>query len=162
MKNVVTEITLRPGCEADREFLYDLLKRALGPHIEATYGPWDESWQRSHFLATTIPTAHEIIESQGSPIGCLLLEERPESLELHRILILPEHQNRGIGASLVREILSAAVRKNKSLRLQVFRVNHPGIRFYQRLGFQSLGETETHLIMEHAVQQGVGADRPTQ
>jgi ribosomal protein S18 acetylase RimI-like enzyme len=149
--NVRAEITRRQGCEADREFLYDLLKRALGPHIEATYGPWDDNWQRRHFLETTTPSAHEIVESQGCPIGCLLIEEHPEALELHRILIVPENQNRGIGSSLMRQILSAAIRKNECVRLQVFRANHPGIRFYQRLGFQSVGETETHVIMKHAV-----------
>jgi len=148
---VEAEIVRRPGCEADREFLYELLARALGPHIEAAYGAWDEGWQRRHFLETTVPSAHEIVESRGTPIGCLLVEETPQLLEVHRIFILPEHQGRGIGARLMREILAAATRESKCVRVQVLRVNHAGIRFYERLGFQRRGETATHLILDHRV-----------
>ncbi|MEE2664305.1 MAG: GNAT family N-acetyltransferase [Myxococcota bacterium] len=104
--SATNEIVRRPGSEQDRELLYTLLERALGPQIERTYGPWDESWQRQHFLETSDPTAHEIIELAGQPIGCLLLEERPECLELHRIFLFSEQQNRGIGAGLLREVLS--------------------------------------------------------
>jgi GNAT superfamily N-acetyltransferase len=145
------EIARRPGLDTDREFLYQLLRSALGPYVEATYGPWDEDWQRGHFVATTVPRAHEIVEFRGIPIGCLLIEERPDSVELHRILIVPEHQSRGIGASLMDEILFAAAQQNKRVRLQVFRVNQRGIRFYQRLGFRPVDETATHVVMEHVV-----------
>ena len=46
--NVTQEITRRLGSDSDREFLYVLLRRSLGPHIEATYGQWDKAWQREH------------------------------------------------------------------------------------------------------------------
>jgi len=36
------------------------------------------------------------------------------------------------------------------VRLRVFRVN-PARRFYERLGFVTTGETETHVLMEHPV-----------
>ena len=147
---MANEISRRPASEADREFLYDLLRESLGPHIEATYGPWDEKRQRRSFLETTDLIEHEIVELDGASIGSLHVEEHQDSFELHRIFILPENQNRGIGTRLVREILSAAASKNKSVRLQVFRVS-PAIRFYHRLGFQDVGETETHVLMEHAV-----------
>jgi len=44
--SATNEIVRRPGSEQDRELLYTLLERALGPQTERTYGPWDESWQR--------------------------------------------------------------------------------------------------------------------
>ncbi len=144
------EITRRPGSDLDREFLYALLRRSLGPHIEATYGRWDEAWQREYFLKTTDPSKHEILESNGEAIGCLLVEERPQSLQLHRILLLPEHQNRGIGARVMQQLMARASSQGKAFRLQVFRVN-PAVHFYERLGFKRIGETETHFLMEHAV-----------
>ncbi len=145
-------ITRRQASESDRELLYDLLKRALGPHIEATYGPWDEGWQRQNFSETTDPAAHEIVELNGEPIGCLLVTKHADYIELDRVFVLPEHQNCGIGAGLVREVLDAAVRDGKVVRLQVFRMN-PAVRLYERLGFVRVGETETHVIMSHAAQR---------
>ena len=142
-------ITHRPGSDSDLEFLYLLLKRSLGPHVEATYGPWDEQWQRTRFLETTDPSEHRVVEFNGQPIGCMLVEETSEALQLHRVLLLPEHQNRGIGSTLVHELVERAVDRGKPVRLQVFRVS-PAVRFYARLGFRPVGETETHVLMEYA------------
>ena len=143
------ETTRRSGRVSDRDFLYHLLVRALRPHIEATYGPWDEQWQRARFLETTEPARHEIIEVAGEPIGAMLVEERDQCLELHRILLLPEYQSQGIGGRLMRDLLSEAARGGRAVRLQVFRVS-PAVRFYERLGFARVGETETHVTMEHS------------
>lgn len=144
------QITRRPGSDSDREFLYTLLRRSLGPHVEATYGAWDEAWQREHFLASSDPRRHEILEADGEPIGCLLLEEgEPDLLRLHRIFLLPEHQNQGVGTRVMRELLSAASSQGKAVRLRVFRVS-PAVRFYERLGFRRVGQTPTHVLMEHA------------
>lgn len=136
-------IRLRPGVEGDRERLYTLLRRALGPHVEAIYGPWDDAWQRRRFDETTDPTAHEIVEQGGEAVGCLLAESTPEALVLHRIFLLPEVQGRGLGSRLVRELQAGA----QVIRLQVFRES-PAVRFYERLGFRRLGETDTHVRME--------------
>lgn len=136
----------RPATADDRDFLYELIRRSLGPHVEATYGAWDDGWQRQHFQETTDPATHEIVERDGCSIGCLCVEEGESELELQRILLLPEHQNQGIGAALMRSVLDAAARSGKSVRLQVFRVS-PAIRFYERLGFRRIAETATHVVM---------------
>lgn len=149
------EITRRAGTEADREFLFELLKRSLGPHIRATYGAWNEAWQRRRFLETSDPTAHEIVESEGAAIGCLLVEESVGAVALHRVFLLPEHQNRGIGTELVSELLRAASRRGKPVRLRVFRVS-PAVRLYERLGFRRVGLTDTHLLMEHPARPAAG------
>jgi ribosomal protein S18 acetylase RimI-like enzyme len=145
----VPRIARRPGRESDRAFLHALHRRALGPWIEATYGPWDEDWQREHFRRTTRPEAHEILEHDGEPIGCVLVSDRGSHLELERIELLPEHQGRGIGAEMVGSLLATARDRGVPVRLQVFRES-PAVRFYERLGFRRTGETETHVRMEHA------------
>jgi hypothetical protein len=38
--NVKEEITLRVAKPEDIEFLFSLLKAALGPYVEQTYGAW--------------------------------------------------------------------------------------------------------------------------
>ena len=142
-------LTRRSATESDREFLFQLLKLALGPHIEAVYGPWDESWQRRHFERTTDVFSHIVLELDSASIGCLFVEEDDSSLLLHRILLLPEFQNQGLGSAVVSEILEAARRSRRSVRLQVFRGN-PARRLYQRLGFSVVGESDTHVMMEYA------------
>ena len=141
------ETIRRPGSPEDREFLFVLLRRALGPQIEETYGPWDEEWQRRHFLDTTDPTEHEILESDGTPMGCLLFSETPDELWLNRIFLLPEYQNQRIGTRIMEQLISAASARGQVLRLQVIRTS-PAFRFYERLGFRTVGETETHLLLE--------------
>jgi len=141
------DLRKRPATDADAEFIFECIKRALGPHVIATYGPWDEDWQRKNFSRTTDPRSHEIIEVSARPAGCLFVEDCDACLELHRILLLPEFQNRGVGTRLIRELLSEALATRKRVRLRVFRVN-PARRLYERLGFRVVGENRTHVSME--------------
>jgi len=140
------EFVRRPGTQADAEFLFDCMKGALGPYVIATYGVWDERWQRDHFTRTTDPEAHEILEIAGSPVGCVLVQEDEAYVDLHRVLLLPPFQSRGIGTRVVRQVLSSARSRGKQTRLQVFRVN-PARRLYERLGFAVVSQTKTHYIM---------------
>jgi ribosomal protein S18 acetylase RimI-like enzyme len=143
------QITLRRATADDLEFLFTLLEAALGPYVEQTYGPWQEDDQRRRFFATTRPETHEVVELGGRPIGCLKVERQAEQIRLQRVFLLPEHQSRGIGERLVRDLLDDARSAGLPVRLRVFKVNHPAQRFYRRLGFAVTGETDTHVLMQH-------------
>lgn len=66
------------------------------------------------------------------------LEE--ESIELERIYIRKEFQNRGLGKHLLEEIITIAKHKNTtSLWLGVWEHNLDAIRFYERLDFVKFG-----------------------
>jgi GNAT superfamily N-acetyltransferase len=156
---VTEEISLRIATAKDLEFLYSLLKAALGPYVEQTYGPWHEEEQRDRFFEFTKPEAHQIVESDGQPIGCLNIEWLPDEVKLKRVFLLPAFQKRGIGSRLVRQVLSEAKLAGLPVRLRVFKVN-PAQRLWQRLGFRVSGETDSHILMEHAAQQGAPADEP--
>ena len=142
------EISLRPATQEDVEFLFSLLKAALGPYVEQTYGPWSEDEQRARFFEFKKLDAHQIVELGGHPVGCLHVEWVPGEVKLHRVFLMPESQNCGIGSQLVRQVLSEAKSANLPVRLRVFRVN-PAQRLWQRLGFVVTEETETHILMEH-------------
>jgi len=144
------EITLRVAAKEDLEFLFSLLRASLGPYVEQTYGPWKDEEQRTRFFASTDPATHRIIELDGRPVGCLAVRWLPDQVKLDRILLLPAHQNRGIGTHLVREVVAKAGVAGLPVRLRVFRVN-PARRLFECLGFVATGETETHVLMEHAV-----------
>jgi ribosomal protein S18 acetylase RimI-like enzyme len=64
------------------------------------------------------------------------------------MFILPEYQSRGIVAACMMRIIEDAAVSGLPVRLQVLKVNKRAVVFYQRLGFRSIGESGTHVIME--------------
>ena len=77
--------------------------------------------------------------------GSFLNEEDPTQAKLISMWTAPTHRQRGIGRSLVNEVLAWADRRNAgTLVLMVTSVNHPAILFYQRLGFTRTGRTEPY------------------
>lgn len=144
-----TSITLRRATHDDAEFLFSLLRAALGPYVEETYGPWDEADQRARFFAANPTETHEIVEADGRPIGCLDVRRLDDQLKLNRVFLLPEFQRRGIGSRLLADVLTEADTAGLPVRLRVFQVN-PARNLYTRLGFRVTEETATHLVMERA------------
>ncbi len=142
------QLRLRTARADDLEFLFELLKRALGAYVEATFGAWKEEEQRERFFATTDPETHQVVELAGRPIGCLKVTRKVEEIRLQRVFLLPEFQGRGIGTHLVEALLAEAREAGLPLRLRVFRVN-PAQELYRRLGFEVVGETETHILMAY-------------
>src|SRR5688500_15708092 len=88
------QFNLRPASEDDREFLYALHCRTMRDVIEKTWG-WDEAWQRRDFDRRFREYAVSIIEGDGQAVGGLLLERKPDSLYVHEVQVLPEHQGQG-------------------------------------------------------------------
>ncbi len=62
---VANEMTRRRGTSEDMEFLFELLRRALGPHVEATYEPWDDDWQRRNFWEKPAPRTTRFWNPRG-------------------------------------------------------------------------------------------------
>jgi GNAT superfamily N-acetyltransferase len=140
-------VRLRPGRPSDLDFLRELQAVSMRPHVERVYGRWDPEEQRARFDASTDPTAHEIVELGGEPVGCRLVRRHPDALELVRLYLLPAFQNRGLGTRLVEELAREADASGLPVRLRVLRGN-PAERLYRRLGFEATGRTAAHQSME--------------
>jgi ribosomal protein S18 acetylase RimI-like enzyme len=130
----VTEYVLRRASADDSVALYALHRAALGSYIIAIYGPWDDSAQRSFHRAWFDPDRLWVIESGGQLIGVLDYTFHDDHVELRRITIHPDYQNRGIGTSVLTDLLARADERGLPTTLEVFDVN-PAIRLYERLGF---------------------------
>ena len=139
-------VSLRPATPRDMEFLHRVHREAMRPHVERTWGAWDEADQRRRFDESTDPATHEIIEFEGAPVGCQWVRRHSDAFELVRLYLLPEFQGRGIGTQLVSALCEKAARQGLPVKLRVMRVNEAQ-RLYRRLGFAVVGETETHLLM---------------
>ena len=67
------------------------------------------------------------------------------TLEIGNICVKPEHQNKGIGTAILKEIIFE--NKGKNIKLQVFKINEKAIKLYERMDFEKVEETKTHYIM---------------
>jgi ribosomal protein S18 acetylase RimI-like enzyme len=73
---------------------------------------------------------------------------RPEdSVFLLDIILKPENRNSGIGTTLMQDILDAADKSGKAIRLYVEKFN-PAFSLYRRLGFTVIDDTGVHYHME--------------
>lgn len=141
-----SEAYLRPATEADRGFCWQLLEQAMRPHVEATWG-WNEADQLSRFNGSFEPGGRQIIELRSRPIGALHIDAAGSPVRLINIQILPAFQRQGHGTAVIRAVLHQA--GGRPVRLQVLKVN-PAKALYERLGFGTVGQSETHWHMLHS------------
>ena len=141
------EIRLRQATVADAEFLYALVERTMRGYVETIWGSFSEEYNRKQVAQQIASGIYSIVELGGSDVGALAVERHDTHIQLAQIYVLPEHQNRGIGTSLVRDLVGEARRSGKPLRLRVLSVN-PARALYEREGFRVTSETPERFFME--------------
>jgi GNAT superfamily N-acetyltransferase len=83
----------------------------------------------------------------ASTVGWMTLARDAEGLDLDQIYLAPEHQGKGVGTILVRDIICQAASAGPPLRLSTAKIN-PARRLYERLGFFVVREDEYKVYME--------------
>jgi ribosomal protein S18 acetylase RimI-like enzyme len=116
--------------------------------VVATWGQWDEAWQQDYFRQHFDCSVRQVIHLDDDPIGFLDVAYRADHVFLAAIEIAPEHQCRGFGTSLIRDVLGKATELHLPVRLQVLKVNKRARALYERLGFVETGRTDTHYLMQ--------------
>ncbi len=137
---------LRAATEADRDWLYELNRAAMRDYVVATWGEWNETFQRERFASSFAPERFQVIVVDGLDVGLLQVTRDAERIRLAEIELLPEHQSRGIGSEVIRDLIEEARAAALPLELQVLKVN-PARALYERLGFAVYDETDTHHLM---------------
>lgn len=156
------EVTRRFATDEDIELLFEINRAALKDQVRANFGSWNDDFQRSMFWQSTEPSSHQLFYCGSQAVGFWFVRRDNDEIYLERLSLLPEFQNRGLGSSLVRELIADASASKRPLRLQVFLTNRAR-RLYERLGFRIVRGTDTHYHMEFS---GIGlefaclADRP--
>lgn len=89
----------------------------------------------------------QVIEVEGRPAGLWKLWRRPDAWWILQVQLMPEYQNRGIGAALISGLLAQARDAATPVKLKVLRAN-PARCLYERLGFVVVGDDEHGLEME--------------
>jgi GNAT superfamily N-acetyltransferase len=140
--------SVRPATADDIDALFVIHRAALGEYVAAMWG-WDDALQLKFFREHFRPELRSVIQVRDRLIGFLDVAERDGCIWLGNIEIEPEYQGKGIGTAIIQELIERARAMGAPLKLQVLKVNRRAEALYSRLGFSQIGETATHLLMEH-------------
>ena len=144
-----TDIRLREAIAADAEFIYRVVETTMRGYVEQTWGTFSEETNRENIAKLIASRNYSIIEANGTDAGVFAVEREETHIQLAQIFILPAHQNRGIGTTLVRKLIAEASAAGKPLRLRVLSVN-PARRLYEREGFRATWITPQRYYMERS------------
>lgn len=136
---------LRQATDVDYDFLYRLHVAAMRDLVAHVWG-WEDQRQEQFFADHFDPAYSRIVSVDSVDVGVIAVAWSAVDAFLANIEILPEYQGRGLGAALMRGIIAEADARNLPVRLQVLKINLAR-RLYERLGFVTTGETETHVLM---------------
>jgi ribosomal protein S18 acetylase RimI-like enzyme len=103
--------------------------------------------QHLHYRTHYTDAEYSIILENGTPIGRLYVNTRPEDLRIMDIALVPEARGRGIGGMLLQQLLDRAGAEGKSVSIHV-EINNPALRLYERLGFRQLDERGPYYLLE--------------
>jgi GNAT superfamily N-acetyltransferase len=143
----MVDLVLRKTTAVDSEFAYQTKKGAFRVYVEQVWG-WDEDEQRAMHQRRFDTQDFQIINVCGSDIGILSVIRQSDCMKVNQIYIIPEQQGRGISTACTVHVMDDAAALKFPVRLQLVKINHRAISFYQRLGFISTGKSDIHVLME--------------
>ena len=150
MRPEQTELALRRAVAEDAEFVFRVVETTMRDYNEMQWGAFDVEGNKKVIDERIAAGTFEVIRFEGADIGVLRVERHESHIQLDQLFILPSHQNRGIGARVVRDLAREARAAKKPLRLRVLEVN-PARRFYEREGFRVVATTPGRIHMELSV-----------
>lgn len=147
------KIRLKERRPEDDEWLFQLHKQAMYPHIVSLYGKWDEAREKEYFEDESKMARYKLVLSNEEKVGAINFLADGSKIKVNRIEVLPEHQDKGIGSAVLDELINQARQENKNIELRVFKHN-PAKKLYERKGFQTYEEDETHYYLRYQVWAG--------
>ena len=138
--------TLRSATPADRDFLWTLHEAAMRPYVDATWG-WVDAEQKQMFDRNFDPAKQQIVEADGSDAGMLSVKETTEEIWLAAIELHPHFQGRGLGTEIICSLLGRGAAVGKPVTLRVLHTDPRARALYERLGFRSYRESDTHTYL---------------
>lgn len=143
------EVKRRPAEVSDRVVARAIHHRAFRAVVERQFGRWDDAQQDGFFDAEWRRHPHELVLVDGQVVGYVAVEHLADQVVVHNLVLDPAAQGRGIGTSLLGEVVEDALETRRPVRLQVLHAN-PAVTLYRRLGFIEIARTPTHLLMERS------------
>jgi GNAT superfamily N-acetyltransferase len=152
-------VETRPATRDDLAFAFATLRDAMRDSVEATWGAWDDDHQHGLFAPTFDLRTHRVIRDGGRDVGVVAVEVHVDRVHLARIFVGPSAQRRGLGGRLVGALIAWSDARGLPVSLTVLRTNPAATRFYERLGFRTVGETSTHFHLEWSAAEATDRNR---
>jgi GNAT superfamily N-acetyltransferase len=160
----LSNITLRPAGPDDYEFLVEVYGSTRAEELALV--PWNNEQrdafirsqfnaQQEHYLKTYPAATHDIIVSNGRPVGRLYVARLDHEIRIIDITLLPAERNVGIGSYLIKQLLDDAKQTGKITRIYVEEFNL-SLRLFQRLGFSPSEQHGIHLLLQSQEVKNVG------
>src|ERR1700722_14221189 len=127
--------------------MFQVHAAAMRDYVERTWGQWDPAWQWIYFRDHFNLSRCQIVLVDSQPPGYFQVAREPDHFFIEFIILAPAHHGRAGGTALIQDLLAEATRATPPVGLQVLKIR-PARRLYERLGFATFGETETHFLME--------------
>jgi ribosomal protein S18 acetylase RimI-like enzyme len=149
-------ITLRDTLDEDEAFLREVY--ACARALELSLVPWNDE-QREAFLRMQFDAQHSYYHSQypeagykiilqdAEPVGRIYVNRTEADIRILDITILSAYQNRGIGSSLMRDLVAEGSLTGKSVSVWVEHFN-PSRLLFERLGFSKVQEDGYNQLFE--------------
>jgi ribosomal protein S18 acetylase RimI-like enzyme len=149
-------ISLRPALPGDDEFLFSVYASTRAEEMELVN--WTttqkEAFLRLQFRAQDLfyrenyaGAEYWVIQQDDQPAGRLYVQRREDEIRIMDISLLPEFRRRGIGSSLLNQVLGEAAKSNLPVTIHVERFN-PALDLYKRLGFRVQEDKGIYLFMK--------------
>ena len=154
---MLPELSFRPiDPEVDRPFLLRVYSSTR--EEEMAMVPWDEGEKRSflemqfraqhvHYMEHFSQASFDLILCEGEPVGRLYVDRRPDEIRLIDIALLPEHRGRGLGGSIMADLLAEGEGQGLPVQIHVEQ-NNPAMRLYERLGFEKVEDQGVYHLMK--------------
>ncbi|RDU98027.1 GNAT family N-acetyltransferase [Trinickia dinghuensis] len=134
------DLTFAPTSQSDADTLVAIRIAAMRESLERI-GRFDPQRARERFLAAFAPALCRFIEADGVQVGFVLIRPQDDHWLLDHLYVAPEHQRKGIGATVLRRIFADADAQRMPIRVGALRGSDSN-RFYRRYGFVQTDEAE--------------------
>lgn len=149
-------VTLRPCGEADLPFLYRVYAASRAAEM-ALLPDWSVAQQEAflhfqfeaqhrHYREHYPDARYDLILAGDEAIGRLYVARMRHEIRLMDIALLPAYRGRGVGSTLIEDLLREAAGSRRFVSLHVEAAN-PARRLYQRLGFVDYADVGFYKLM---------------
>jgi [ribosomal protein S18]-alanine N-acetyltransferase len=128
---------IRKATENDLDLTYKIKKNALQEYLEMLWG-WNDISQREFHQEEYKKEHFQVIELQNEAIGYLETIPSDDHIFLANLMILKQFQGQGIGKIIMEDL----IKNHPKIRLEVLKVNHRAVQFYQDFNFEIFEEME--------------------
>lgn len=141
-------ILYRQAYDEDFDLTFRIKTNSTREHVEKIWG-WDDITQLDYHKKHFNPNKIKIIIDDTQEVGYISTSITGNILFIENILIDSVFQGRNIGTKVLLDTIKTASEQGKNIELQVFKINTRAKQFYERLYFQTFGQTELHYKMRY-------------